>query len=234
MNRQQSKMAITRETLLGVRLFDGLDADARTNVARHCEGFHYAPGAQILRHGDMTCCVYVILTGRVRASLLSDSGRLLTFQELADGDMFGELSAIDGGPRSVSVEAVTETTTLRIPGSFFNELLASFPELARMVLLRLCALSRALCERTFEARTCSVPEQVRLAISRVILANAARPAGPVTIEDPPTHEEIANLVGTSREQVSRVMSEYARAGVIESSRRTWRVRDICAVRCPAQ
>ncbi len=228
MDRPYVKMDITPDSLLGCRFFDHLERAERAHVVRYCEGRRYRPGVEIIRHGDASRDVYFILAGRVQASLLTASGKVVSFQELGQGEMFGELSALDGEPRSTSVVAIDETTLVRISGPNFKDLIARNATLAEQTLLRLCALSRFLCERAFEARAFHVPDQIRLEVARIISAHPSDGGG-VTIQGPPTHAEIARRVGTTREQVTRVMREYAKRGLIEQTRKTWNVQDVRAI-----
>ena len=229
MDRQYVKLEITADSLLGCRFFDGLERSDRAHIARSCEGRRYRPEIEIIRHADNSRDVYFILSGHVKASLLTSTGKLVTFQELGQGDMFGELSAIDGEPRSTSVLTIDETTLVRIAGPDFKDMVARIPSLAQLTILRLCALSRFLCERAFESRAYSVPEQIRLEIQRVLLSYPIQ-EGELTIELAPTHEELARRVGTTREQVTRVMSEYVKRGLITQSRKSWLIADVSKVR----
>jgi CRP-like cAMP-binding protein len=226
--RHYRKVEITPDSLLGSRFFDRLERAERAHAVRYCEGRCYEAGAEIIRHGDSTRDVFFILSGRVNASLMTAAGKELTFQELVGGDMFGELSAIDGAPRSASVVTLDETVLIRLSGPSFRELMARHPSLAEQTMLRLCGLARFLCESAFEARAFHVPEQIRLELARIVSSHRTGD-GPVVIDPAPTHAEIARRVGTSREQVTRVMRDFARRGLIEQSRKAWTVTDPEAV-----
>ena len=229
MERQYRRLQVTPDSLLGCRFFERLERADRAHIARFCEGRCYRAGYEIIRYADSTRDVYFILSGRVKASMLSSAGKVVTFQELGRGDMFGELSAIDGEPRSTSVLTIDETNLVRISGPNFKDMVALMPSLAELTMLRLCALSRFLCDRAFEARAFSVPDQIRLEIQRV-LSSYPHKDGELTIESAPTHEEIARRVGTTREQVTRVMSEFAKRGLITQSRKSWCIADLNKVR----
>ena len=228
MERQYRKLEITPDSLLGCRFFDRLERAERAHIARYCEGRNYRAGAEIIHHRDNTRDVFFILAGRVQALLLTEAGKMVTFQELARGDMFGELAAIDGAPRATSVRAIEETSVVRMSGPNFKDMIARMPSLAEQTMLRLCALSRFLCERAFESRAFTVPDQIRLEVCRIVSSFAA-PDGSLLLDPAPTHEEIARRVGTTREQVTRVMGEYAKRGVIEQSRKTWFICDTAAL-----
>lgn len=222
------KFDINPDSLLGCRFFDNLDHSERTRIVRYCEGRCYRAGAEILAYGESTRDVYFLSAGRVQAMMLTNAGRIVTFQQLEGGDMFGELSAIDQEPRSTSVVAVEESSLLRISGSNFKNLIAQHPILAERTMLRLCALSRFLCERSFEARAYSIPRQIALEIFRIISANAA-PSSTREIDPAPSHEDIAQRIGTNREQVTRVISKLTKAQLLEQSRKRWSIPDVPAL-----
>lgn len=227
MERHYRKMELTPDSLLGCRFFDRLERADRARIISVCEGRCYRARSEIIHHGDNSRDVFFILAGRVQASLLTEAGKMFTFQELGHGEMFGELSALDGAPRSTSVLAIEESTLIRVSGQNFQDLVASNASLAEQTMLRLCALSRFLCERAFASGVLSVPDQIRLEICRIVSSYPA-PDGSLTIESAPTHEEIARRVGTTREQVTRVMREFAVGGVILQSRRHWTIADVKA------
>ena len=229
MERQYRKLEVTPDTLLGCRFFDHLERADRAHIAGFCEGRCYRSGVEIIRYADTSRDVYFILSGHVKASMLTSVGKLVSFQELGRGDMFGELSAIDGEPRSTSVLTIDETSLVRVSGPNFKDMVARLPSLAELTMLRLCALSRFLCDRAFEARAFSIPEQIRLEIHRV-LSSYPDQDGELTIDSAPTHEEIARRVGTTREQVTRVMSDYVKRGLITQSRKSWHIADIKKMR----
>jgi CRP/FNR family cyclic AMP-dependent transcriptional regulator len=229
MERQYRKLEITPDSLLGCRFFDRLERADRAHIAQFCEGRCYRADTEIIRHGDTSRDVFFILSGQVDARLLTSKGKDLIFQELGRGEMFGELAAIDGEPRSMSVLSRVETSVIRISGPNFKDIVARIPSLAELIMLRLCALSRYLCVRLEEVLAYSVPDQIRLEVIRIVSKHPSV-NGAVTIEPAPTHEEIARRLGTNREQVTRVMGDFAKRGVIIQTRQSWYIADVTQVR----
>lgn len=228
MERQSVKLEISADALLGCRFFDRLERAERSHIARFCEGRCYRPRSEIIGYADTSRDVFFILAGEVQTSLFTSSGRVFYFQRLTHGEMFGELAALDGKPRSTSVLSVGETSVIRMSGENFKDIVARFPSLAEQAMLRLCSLSRFLVEHAIRFHAFSVPEQIHLEICRIVQQYPAMDGG-VTIEPAPTHEEVARHVGTTREQVTRVMREFTRDGLIEQTRKAWIVRDVNAV-----
>jgi CRP-like cAMP-binding protein len=228
MERAYRKIDITPDALLACHFFDHLERAERARIACYCDGRVYRPGYEIVRHRDTSTDVYFILNGRVEATILTWAGKVVSLQPLARGDMFGELSALDAGPRTTGVVTEAETTVLRISGPNFKDLVARNASLAERVMLRLCELSRHLCEKAFEARAYPVPVQIMLEIHREV-RRLAHAAGPLVVDPAPTHKEIAERVGTTREQVTRVMTCLGRTGHLLQTGRRWEIADVDAL-----
>ena len=228
MERPYRKLELTRESLIGCPFFDDLSDLQRDEMARRCEARCYRPGAEIVRFGEADRSVFFLRAGRVQATLLTASGKTVTFQELGSGAMFGELSAIDGETRSASVVAIDECTLLRMSGHDFKAVIAENTLLADRAMLRLCTLSRFLCERLFEALAYTVPDQIAMEILRIVSQHAVVDNS-LDLDRAPSHEDIARRVGTSREQVTRVIGDLAKRGLLEHSRQHWRVPDVDAI-----
>ncbi|MCB1744608.1 MAG: Crp/Fnr family transcriptional regulator, partial [Gammaproteobacteria bacterium] len=200
------KIELTADSLLAIRFFDDLPRPERVRIVRFCEGRVYPKGAEIVRHLEETRDVYFILSGRVQASLFTDNGRLVSLQDLNGGEMFGEVAAIDGGPRSTSVVADCETSVVRISARNFRDIIAGHPTLAERTMHRLCALARHLCNKAFTPRAYKVPDQILLEIHQEFSLRGKN-EGRQVIEPAPTHQQIADRVCTTREQASRVFAE---------------------------
>ena len=112
MNRKYSTFPVTAESLRGCRFFDDQDEQIRAKIAKLCEGRTYKAGAEIIRHQGTESEVFFIISGRVRANTHTLDGKVVTFQGLRSDEMFGEVSALDGYPRSTDVVAAIETKVL--------------------------------------------------------------------------------------------------------------------------
>lgn len=135
-----------REALARVPLFASLSARHLRRVAELCEEQRFMAGAQIVRAGDVGDTFYVILEGEAR--VVGPKGRVLN--RLYPGDFFGEISLLDGGPRTASVIAETPMVMLALPRAAFRSLLEAEPILAGRVLRHVAGLLRRT-ERTLTA-----------------------------------------------------------------------------------
>ena len=166
----------------------------------------YDKGTTVVRHNDASRDLYVILSGAVRVSLVGSTGRSLTYQILPAGEMFGEVSAVDGDGRSANVIAEEESVLGSLSAQTFMDLARSSPDFALAILNRLARLNRRLTSRLFEYHTYDVRGRVYLELLRLTEDGAEA----VTITD----RDMASRVGTTRENVSRIHGSLRDAGLI--------------------
>jgi CRP-like cAMP-binding protein len=155
----------------------------------------------------------------------SPGGRETSFRDLSAGTSFGELSALDGRPRSADVIALKPGLLASMRSPAFRALLQQEWAVTERVLLRLADLARSLTDRVVDLSTLSVQQRVCLELLR--LAKASDSAGnEVRIAPAPKHADLANLVSSYREQVTRELSALTRAGVLARQDGALVVRDL--------
>ena len=213
--------------LATIDLFRGLDPASLAEVERRVRVRQFKPGQTVVGYQDDSHDLCFILGGRLKVTLFSESGREVEFRELGAGQSFGELSAIDGQPRSANVIAQTEATVGTMTAPDFVTTLRQHPEVALGTLRKLTTLVRLLSERVqegtekVEVRICH--ELLRMSRTAMLNGNAAR------LKPAPKHAEIANRVNTHREAVSRLLSKLRRLGVVQRGRGELVVRDVRAL-----
>jgi CRP-like cAMP-binding protein len=138
-------------------------------------------------------------------SLYSADGQRVGFREMAKGMMFGEISALDGLPRSASVEASEPCIIGRLPRKRFLALLEEHPGFAVAVARQLAGHVRRLTTRVFEFSTMAVRQRLRAELLR-LAGPPANGGDTALIPNLPTHAELASRISTHREAVSREMA----------------------------
>lgn len=201
-----------------VTLLAGLTPAQRDAVAAQCRWQRMSAGDMVLAREDAGAAahgqsVYLVVAGSVRVTTYSAAGRQVTFRDVAAGDWFGEIAAIDGGPRSADIQAITEGLLAVVPRMLFLQLMQQHVDVLEQVLRRLTGLVRSLSQRVIDLSTLGVPQRLqaellRLAMEAGIEGNHAR------IAPAPRHADLASAISTYREQVSREMSALQRAGLV--------------------
>lgn len=191
---------------------DSLDAVDRAWLTGRMRVRDYPAGAMIIAAGDRSRELYVMFEGHAQASLFSADGKVVWYSDIRQGQMFGELSALDGLPRSAFVTAASRVRAGVLGPADLEALLARSPRAAQLMMVHLALQVRRLTERVYEYSTLLVRER----LMRELLRRARRAGGgdSVLIADLPTHLEIAGYIGTHRELVTKELGELSRRGLI--------------------
>jgi CRP-like cAMP-binding protein len=201
-------------------LLNGLSREQLIDVLAKCSRKCFAKDTQIVRELDEDNNLYLIESGVLGVAQFSSSGKEVGYTELKPGENFGELSAIDGKPRSASVTALTDSEVTVMPFSVFKSLMESGSPASIEIMRQLTAMVRRLCDRIYEFTTLSVSnrihaETLRLARKHLDLDGMAR------IAAPPTHAQLASRVSCNREAVSRELKQMENTGIIVKQGRRW-------------
>ena len=207
--------------LKNIPLLSGVDETTITRVASVLQVRRVARGQHILYKGSAGEHLLFLLSGRLQAIDLTEDGREIGLSFLVPGDYFGELSIVDGLPRSASVVACEHSVYALLPRLHALELIHNNPLVAERVLKRFAASIR-------QASNFRMILGIPNAFQRVyaLLEHLSRKGhgGLVVIEKLPTQQEISIMVNTSRETVSRAMQVLIQRGVIEKDLRRLIVR----------
>ncbi|MEP6879447.1 MAG: Crp/Fnr family transcriptional regulator, partial [Nitrosospira sp.] len=195
--------------LSGIKEFKDLQRSDLQSVAQSCRWHRYPAGQEIIRYRDQTTDAFFIVQGTVRVTYYSPAGQEVILCDLSAGEMFGELTAIDGQARSAQVIVRTDSIVASMPSVAFLNLLQNHPNICLAMLKRLSGEVRRLTERVYDFSTLAVrhrihAELLRLAQIRTVTSNF------VILSPAPTHVDIANRLSTHREAVTRELNDLAR------------------------
>ncbi len=188
----------------------------------------YPRNSVILFEDDPGDALYVVISGLVKVVLIGEDGREVILSVLKEGDFFGEMSLIDDRPRSAHVIAMEDSSLLVMRREDFQHRLREAPGVA-IGMLR--AMSRRLREAD-EKIGGLVLLDVNGRVAKLLLGMADENDGS-HITRRVTHHTIAQMVGSSRETVSRTMRELADRGLIEVTRKAITIRDRTALEAAA-
>ena len=195
-------------------LFAALDADAAEALEGATRNRRFRRGDIVFAEGDPGDALYVVVEGKVKIFRTSPDGRENMLAVLGPGEMFGELSLFDPGPRTATVAAITDATLASLAHDALRPWLAGRPELGVQLLRALAQRLR----RTNEAMADLVFSDVPGRVAKTLLDLADRFGTPVPegvrVTHDLTQEELAQLVGASRETVNKALSEFASRGWI--------------------
>jgi CRP/FNR family cyclic AMP-dependent transcriptional regulator len=159
--------------------------------------------------------VFLLVSGRVRVTTYSANGRQVTFRDSEAGEHFGDIAAIDGGPRSADVVTLAPSVVASLDRAAFMALLRDEPLVAERVMQRLASLVRQLSERVIDLSTLGVQNRLHAELLRLARAAGAHDGGNQARLDPaPKHAALASQISTNREQVTRELNVLVRSGVL--------------------
>jgi CRP-like cAMP-binding protein len=215
--KQQSRLS-------SIALLEGLSDDGRRNLEKRCRWRRYAAGEQILDKNSMDRDVYFVAEGAVQVVNFSMTGREIALARLSAGGFFGELSAIDGQPRSANVVALEDCLLGSLSPQLFIDQIIGHPDIAVKVLGRLAGIVRSCDERIMDLSTLGAVERV---YRQIILLAEESPVDPGNwlISALPTHKAIAAMASTTRETVARSISQLSNGDIVERKGRILYVRD---------
>jgi CRP-like cAMP-binding protein len=167
----------------------------------------------IIEHQDQTDDVFFVVSGTVRVQIQTISGRDMSFREIGAGEFFGELSAIDGKPRSSGVVALTDVTIARMRSAVFRATVHGHSDVCDQLLTVVAGQVRAMSNRVAEYTTLDVRSRLYAELLRMSRPQKGT-AKTSVISPPPAHSQIAARIGTRRETVTRELTSLERAGLI--------------------
>jgi len=205
-------------TLLGrTDLFASMSEEDRLIVARKMRESRYDAGELIFARGDPANGVHLVVEGRVRLSVLSADGRVLSFNHASVGDIFGEIATLDGGSRTGDATALTAARTMVLERSHLMQAIDAKPSTARAAIGFLCARLRATSEQ-IEAIALH-PIEVRLArflLTAITLGKTpVGQTGRASLDLGTSQTELALLLGASRQKVNAALADLEERGAVK-------------------
>ena len=197
-----------RRLLDATRLFSALPEEVRTGLRNQMEIRDYERGETLFHQGDPATEMFVVLEGRIAIATQAGDGREAVVAVLEKGGLFGELAIFDDAPRSADGRALTELQVAVLPYEAIRDTLRERPELLWVIVRLLAERLRATDEALADAVFLDVP--ARTAKRLLELAD-----GQDRFTIPLTQEELASMIGASRERVNKALALFARLGWLE-------------------
>ena len=208
------------ELLKPIPVFSCLDDTELTHLMEVALRKTYPKNTVILSEGDVTDSLYVIVEGKVKTVITDENGKEIILSIFGPGDYFGEMALIDGKPRSATIVTRESSQLMIFSRKDLRNIFSSNPDIVFNLL-------KGLVERLRESNKKIESLAFMDVYGRVarFLTHSARPEGDdLVVAEALTHQEIANMVGSSREMVSRILKELIRGEFISVSSKIITIR----------
>lgn len=193
-----------------IPLFADLQDEELQSIASHATNKAYPKNSIIINEGDDTNSMYVIEKGKVKVFLCNEDGKEVILKILGVGDYFGELAILDEAPRSASIMTMEAAKFSVVSKAEFDQTLDAHPSIARTLVVELTRTVRRLTENIRNLALMDVYGRV----ARTLLDMTEEIDGQKIIDQKLTHQDIAKMIGSSREMVSRIMKDLQKGGYV--------------------
>ena len=195
-------------------LLDGMSEQVKKRIAAMVKIVRHARGDFIYLPGDPSKSIYFLNKGRMKITGLSEDGHEVLLDIIGPGEIFGEAGAIQDIPRTTSAEALEDALLCEMDRKDFEALLVMHPEMSLRVLRRVGFRLKKVEGQLLSLICKDVPTRVREAL--VALVDAGPASSPTTtVKIRLTQQDVANLVGASRQETSRALKALEVSGVLE-------------------
>ncbi|GMR05055.1 MAG: Crp/Fnr family transcriptional regulator [Thermodesulfobacteriota bacterium] len=214
-NMDEEEKRVLKEVLARNPLFSGLEDFYLEDIIAIGELRTWPKASQIICEGESGDAVFFIISGRAKVTLYGEQGREIVLAVLKEGDMFGEMAIMDEKPRSANVEAGRDLKCLAVNKEVFLKYLGSHHKVYRTMFAYLTGRLRDATRKIGGLALLDVCG--RIAHTLIGMSKASAEEKVVDIERP-THEELAAMIGSSREVVSRALKKMSEEGYIKVER----------------
>lgn len=175
----------------------------------------YKKDNMILIEEEIGSTMFIILDGRVKISRISDDGREVILSILSEGDFFGEMSILDGQNRSANVVTLDDSKIMVIRREDFLQMLHDYPQIAINLLKELAGRLRRSDAQIKSLSLQNATGKVASTLLRIADDSGKIHLGQVEIPRLPPQQDLANMAGTSRETISRVLKALTKQGYLK-------------------
>jgi CRP/FNR family transcriptional regulator len=214
------------ENLRAAPLFKALDDEAAASLRESMAAQTVKKGQILFQEGQAGDRLYLVKSGKIKLSHASGDGRESVLMVLGPGDMFGELSLFDPGPRTSTAIAVTDSEVLGLGNTDLKPWLEGRPEVAQALLQALAHRLRRNSEIMSDLVFADVPGRVAKALLELGEKFGVKSSTGISVHHDLTQEELAQLVGASRETVNKALADFASRGWIKLETRSVDLLDL--------
>ena len=213
------------ELLQSVALFWDLSEEELGYISEKMIARHYEPGKFVFLEASEGEQCFFVVQGSVKVTRLSKDGREVILAMLNEGEFFGEMALLDGESRSANVIALEETEVLTLNREDFLVVLHDYPQIAIQLLKEMAHRLRKSDRQIASLSLSDAEKRIALCIIRFADDQGVIRRGQVSIPRVPIQQDIANMAGTSRETVSRVLKSLVKKRYMTRSGRKTKIRN---------
>ena len=209
-----------------IRLFDGLGPGDMAEITAAARALRRARGEFVYTPGDRAETVYVLRKGRIKLSVLSESGKEFAIDIFQPGDIFGEFALVDDTTRSNMAQALDDALMWVFGKRDFTRLLETRPKLAMNYIRLVGGRRRRMEKKLSDITTKDVAARVCELLHEISTTSVGAAAAAPELLVPLTHQDVASLIGASRQTTTTVLNDLERRGIIELGRGWIRVKHL--------
>src|SRR5690625_6155677 len=202
------------EILARAGIFQGVQPSAVAALTKQLQPVDFPRGHTVFAEGEPGDRLYIILSGKVKIGRRSPAGRENLLTIMGPSDMFGELSIFDPGPRTSSAVCVTEVQAATMNSEMLKQWVSDHPAIAQQLLRVLARRLRRTNASLADLIFTDVPGRVAKTLLQLANRFGVQEGGSLRVNHDLTQEEIAQLVGASRETVNKALATFAHRGWI--------------------
>ena len=214
------------DVLMSAPLFAALDAEAAAALKASMDERRLLKGDVLFAEGDSGDRLYVVTEGKIKLGHASSDGRESLLAVMGEGEMFGELSLFDPGPRTATATALTDVTVLGLGHTALRPWLTGRPEVAESLLQALAQRLRRTNDAMADLTFSDVPGRVAKALLDLGERFGRSMPDGLHVTHDMTQEELAQLVGASRETVNKALADFASRGWLRLEPRSVVIMDV--------
>jgi CRP/FNR family cyclic AMP-dependent transcriptional regulator len=199
------------ELLNTIPLFQALKAEERKALGQCMAIRRFPKGTIVILDGDESDSLYIIQHGKVKVFLNDESGKEVILNYQSTGEYFGEMALLDDQPRSASVVTVEPSELAVLPKAQFVQCIGEHPHIAMAIIQHLSGRMRMLTDKVKNLALLDVYGRVK----QTLLDLSVEQGGQRVVTERMTQQELANMIGASREMVTRILKDLSTGGYIE-------------------
>ena len=207
-----------------VQLFSGLESDEMSRIVAYARSMRKTRGEFIYMPGDRADFVYILKHGRVKLSVLSETGREIAIDIIQSGEIFGEFALVDESQRSNMTQAMDDVLMWVFSKHDFTKLLTSLPMLALSYIKLVGDRRRRMEKKLSDITSKPVSGRICELMHELSTGSAEFESAAIDYIVPLTHQDVASLIGAARQTTTTVLNDLERRGIIELGRGWIRVK----------